>query len=192
VTGVRRDGGAVTGVATTTGVLDAEVVGNAVGAWAPVVDRMVGVEHPLRRTRSPIVRYETGDRDDWDLPFTLLANEHYLRRCPSGVYVYRHDTTYRLNGNVEPHPVTPSEAFRESVRWFLPDVVVTDWSFPAVNEWVGYRTITPDGSPLAEPTAVDGYLLACGMNGICVTFASVVGQLVAEWAEDGGVKEPFD
>lgn len=71
-------------------------------------------------------------------------------------------------------------------------MVVTDWSFPGVNEWVGYRTITPDGPPLAEPTAVDGYLLACGMNGICVTFAPVVGQLVAEWAEDGGVKEPLD
>jgi sarcosine oxidase subunit beta len=105
VPGVRRDGGAVTGVATTAGALNAEVVGNAAGAWAPVVDRMVGVEHPLRRTRSPIVRSETGDRDDWDFPFTLLANEYYLRWCPSGIYVGRYDTTYRLNGDVEPHQV---------------------------------------------------------------------------------------
>jgi sarcosine oxidase subunit beta len=191
VSGIRTERGRVTAVETTAGILDAEVVINAAGPWGPNVNSMVGEERPLRRTRGPIAKYERSNGPPF--PFTLFENELYVRHAKNGIYVGCYDKMYRPDGDVTPAgEERPTEAFYEAVRDYLPDVLERPLPREPVEEWVGYRTVTPDGYPLVGPTGIDGFLLACGMNGLGITFAPAVGQLLSDWIERETGYQPLD
>jgi sarcosine oxidase subunit beta len=56
-----------------------------------------------------------------------------------------------------------------------------------VNEWVGIRTLTPDGAPIVGETEVDEYFVAAGMNGLGVTLAPAVSEYLATELTTGAV-----
>lgn len=160
VTDIVVEDGVVTGVETTAGYDTVNVVINAAGPWAPRLSDCTGVSLPIRHTEGPILVLQS--ETPVSLPLTFFEEGIYLRqegavRALAG----RMDTDYE--GATE---LDPDEARRPEEQF--------------LNGWTGLRTVTPDGLPIVDETRVDGYVVACGMNGFGVTYAPAIGALVAE------------
>jgi sarcosine oxidase subunit beta len=170
----------VTGVETTDGTLPADAVINAAGPWATTVNAMVGVDAPLRHTYGPILVLDTGRAVEF--PFTLFESKQYLRPVGStGAFAGRYETDY-ANGEIfdlDDPPAVEAE-FYEEIDDLLTSSVPSLANATVTDEWVGFRTVTPDGLPIIGETDVEGFFLACGMCGLGVTLAPVVAELLCE------------
>ncbi|TYL37049.1 FAD-binding oxidoreductase [Natronococcus pandeyae] len=182
VTDVETNSGAVSAVDTDEGRLEADRVVNATGPWAPELNERVGVSLPLCHTRGPMVALEC--RDPLESPTTIFESKRYVR--PAGetaawIGAYRTDYVegqrYDLRDRSLPDGFAESATDLEGAVPGLEDASVVD-------EWVGYRTVTPDGRPIVGETTVDGYLVAVGMTGQGVTLAPAVADVVRGMLED--------
>lgn len=170
-------------VETESGSIEADAVVNAAGPWAPEVDRMVALEYPLRHTRGPILSLETGS--DRPKPFSLFERGLYSRSRPGGLYVGRFATDFAEGERLDPDAsLTVDDEFRREVEEFASTVPAIDGA-PTAEEWVGVRTVTPDGRPLVGETGIGSYFVATGMSGLGVTLAPAVARLLADLLAEG-------
>ena len=187
VTDVLVEDSAVAGIEVAGEPRAADVVVNAAGPWAGRVGAMAGVSVPLRHTRGPILALDAAEPTR--PPFALFERGTYARPFgESGAYVGHYATDYEGAEALDPDRLRSVDdwfhaAARETVETFLPAYA----DARTVDEWVGLRTVTPDGHPIVGETDVDGFLVAAGMTGQGVTFAPVVGQLIAERLETGSM-----
>ncbi|MFB6082501.1 MAG: NAD(P)/FAD-dependent oxidoreductase [Halanaeroarchaeum sp.] len=170
--------GAVVGVETERGRVDASAVVNAAGPWAPAIDAMVGVSVPLRHTRGPILVLQ---RDTpFDLPFVLLEDDLYFREeSTNQAFAGRFATDFEAASVLDPdgaHGI--DHAFRVDVADVIERAVPRLRDAEIVADWVGIRTVTPDGRPFVGETDVEGYHVATGMSGLGVTRSPAVGDLL--------------
>ncbi|MEF8842098.1 MAG: FAD-dependent oxidoreductase [Haloarculaceae archaeon] len=152
---------------------------NAAGPWAPSVDAMAGVSLPLRHNRGPILVL---DHDaDRTLPFVEFEDGHYVRgEGRRQVFAGRYGAGYDAAGRLDLDAARAAdEGFRLAVgdlfERYLPSLV----DARVRTDWVGVRTITPDGRPFVGVTGLDGYYAATGMNGLGVTLAPAAGEHLA-------------
>lgn len=178
VTDLDFEGGAVTGVETEGGTLEADVVVNAAGPWAPTLDELAGVSHPLAHTLGPMLTLE--GRSTAALPFTVFESRQYLRPVDDvTAYFGAYRTEYVEGRRYDPTAFRIPESMRTAAETI--DEVVPNFGTPAVvDEWVGLRTVTPDGRPIVGETDVPGYVVACGPSGLGITLAPVIADVVAE------------
>ena len=187
VTDVLVEDGAVAGIEVAGEPRDADVVVNAAGPWAGRIDAMAGVSLPLGHTRGPILGLDADE--SVRPPFALFERGTYVRPFgESGAYVGHYATDYDGAEALDPDRPRAVEdwfraAARETVETFLPSFAEAR----TVDEYVGLRTVTPDGHPVVGETAVEGFLVAAGPTGQGVTLAPVVGQLLAERIETGSM-----
>lgn len=179
VTDVHTRDGAVTGVETEHGVRSAAAVVNAAGPWAPTVNEMVGVSLPLRHNRGPVVVLRK-DRP-FSLPFVQFGDDLYFRgEGDRQAFAGSFGAAYEDAG-----PLDPSAAHSVDHNFYLEIEDRIREAIPRLegaelaNEWVGVRTLTPDGAPVVGETDVGGYFVAAGMNGLGVTLAPAVGEYLA-------------
>lgn len=193
VEGVLADGDRVAGVETDAGAREADAVVNAAGPHAPALNAAAGVDLPIRRTRGPIVELAVGGDGGTDsgahprpIPFTLFGDALYLRRSPRGYYVGEYNTDFDPGSDVDPGARDEvGAAFRQRARDRLRGALgAPDATLTAVDEWVGLRTVTPDGRPVVGATDRPGLHVATGMNGQGVTLAPAVGDLFARGFDD--------
>ena len=184
VTDVTVEAGRVTGVEVDGARVPASGVVNAAGPWAPAVDAMAGVSLPLRHNVGPILVLD--HEREAPLPFVEFENGQYLRgegrrQVFAGRYGAGYDEVERIDLDAAR---AVDEGFRLALgdlfERFLPELVDAGVS----NEWVGVRTLTPDGRPFVGETGVEGYYAATGMNGLGVTLAPVVGEHLASVLTD--------
>ncbi|WP_336037436.1 NAD(P)/FAD-dependent oxidoreductase [Halobacterium yunchengense] len=178
VTDVLVEDGAVAGVETDRETLRADAVVNAAGPWALAVDGLAGASVPLRHTVGPILVVAG---DDHAVPFSIFESRHYVR--PVGgdaAYVGKYLTDWADGEVLDPDdPVDALEAFRGEADAFLDRSVPPLADGRVVDEWVGLRTVTPDGHPVVGESAVTGFYEAVGMSGLGVTLAPAVADLLA-------------
>lgn len=188
VTGI--DPGERVEIATAEGAVTADAVVNAAGPWAPEIDRLVGLEFPLRHTRGPILSLDCSRRPE---PFTLFECGLYCRSHGEGLHVGRFATDFEAGERLDPNErLSVPESFREEVREFA-ETVPAIAGAEGIEEWVGIRTVTPDGRPLVGETEVGNYHVATGMSGLGVTLAPAVADLLADrlLGDDRELLEPL-
>jgi glycine/D-amino acid oxidase-like deaminating enzyme len=179
---IHADDGRVTAVETPAGTDPVDRVVAAAGPWTRAVGRLVGLDLPLRHTLAPIRRLEpTGSVQT--LPnlkhrgtgvyFTGRANGSVLVGHSPGGY---HDAGTEYNPDAVPAAVPDDVASTmEAVTGtLLPSL--TD--APVTEEWVGVRSLTPDGLPVVGPTAVEGFSVVA-FNSEGVQLAPAAGQCIA-------------
>jgi sarcosine oxidase subunit beta len=176
---VITEDGAVTAIETGEGTESVSGVVNAAGPWAPEVNDFVGVDQPLRHTRGPIVVLSR--EESFSLPFMILRNELYFREDGlSQAFGGRFDTTYETAGQRDPdanHSVDQSFYLdiAEEIEAAVPQLADAEIG----NDWVGFRTITPDGRPIVGETDVENFYTAVGFSGYGVTRAPAVADILA-------------
>ena len=193
VTGVRTEGGRVTGVDTDRGTVETEIVVNCAGMWARQLGALSGVDIPLQAAEHYYLLTEPFEGVHRDLP---------VIEDPDRYGYYREEGGGLLVGLFEPvaapwHPegIPADSSFAE-----LPP----DWDrvgpyleaamdrVPVLTD-VGIRTFfcgpesfTPDIHPMLGPAPdLDGYWVAAGLNSLGILLGGGVGSVVAQWMVDG-------
>ncbi len=179
VTDIHTEDGAVTAVKTGEGTEPVSAVVNAAGPWAPAINELAGVDQPLRQTRGPIVVLSR--EESFSLPFMILHDELYFREDGTNqAFGGRFDTAYETAGTFDPDANhTVDQSFYLDIAEEIEAAVPRLADVQIVNDWVGFRTITPDGRPFVGETDVGDFYTAVGMSGYGVTRAPAVGDLLA-------------
>lgn len=178
------DGDRVTGVETEDGAIEASAVVNAAGPWAPEVNEGAGVSLPLRHNFGPVL--VLGKDAAFDLPFVEFPDGHYFRGAGRRqAFAGKFGAEYADATVVDPdHAHSIDHEFYLAVEDRIARWVPRLDEVELLEEWVGLRTITPDGRPFVGGTDRDGYFVACGMNGLGVTLAPEIGRHLADVVVD--------
>lgn len=179
VTAIKTDKNGVTGVETSNGFQPAHAVINAAGPWAPTVNQMAGVSLPIRHNIGPVVVLQKDT--PFILPFIEFEDGLYVRgEGDRQAFAGQFGASYEDAGELQPDDArSVDHDFYLDIDTRIEEVIPRLSGVELVNEWVGMRTLTPDGVPFVGETAVDGFYVAAGMNGLGVTLAPAIGQVLA-------------
>ncbi|TKR26221.1 NAD(P)/FAD-dependent oxidoreductase [Natronomonas salsuginis] len=183
VTDIETDDGGVTAVRTVSERHPTTRVVCAAGPWNLALGRLVGLELPLRHTLAPIARLEPTEALPHPLPnIKHGASGYYFLGQPDGTVLVGHSPGSYADAGTEYDPETVPETVPEEVRSgmtdaierFLPSLLDAE----IVEEWVGVRSLTPDGHPIVGPTAVDGFSIVA-FNSEGIQLAPATGRVIA-------------
>lgn len=196
VTDVVVEDGRATGVETTDSHLDAGLVVNAAGPWAPALNDLAGVSVPLKHTFGPLVEFEaaepmeiptvgleSGHFFDWEPPGTVFAGHHPLIASELSVW-----DVATLEDPDADHDV--GDEFRAEVGTAIEATFPALRDAEAVGETVGLRCVTPDGLPVVGETDLDGFWVMTGMSGKGYTMAPVCAATIADALRPGSPGVP--
>ena len=199
VTGVRTSSGAVDGVDLADGSgIDAGVVVNAAGPWAPQLAQMAGLEwkwtiHPIR---AQVIYREWNEEVAGPLPVVADSSSGIYFRPETGgqqilVGSIREEDEREVvtdpdvfNGNID-------RAFRDTKIYGLHHRIPTLPYKGAITGLAGMYTLNADDvHPVLGPTEVGGFVVANGFSGHGFKEAPSVGSMVARWLT--GEIDPYD
>ena len=188
-----RDG-AVTGVRTDAGDVEAEIVVNCAGQWAKQVGALAGVTVPLHSAEHFYVVTEPIDGVRPDLP---------ILRDPDGYTYFKEEVGGLVVGGFEP----------EAKPWLAPDqipypfefqLLEEDWEhfsvlmesamlrIPALREagvrkfYNGPESFTPDNQfILGAAPETRNFYVGAGFNSVGIASAGGAGRALAEWIVNG-------
>ena len=194
VTGIRTRAGAVTGVRTDQGDIEAEVVVNCAGQWAKQVGAMCGVTVPLHSAEHFYVVTERIDGAHRDLP---------VLRDPDGYTYFKEEVGGLVVGGFEP----------EAKPWVAPDELPYPFEFRLLDEdwdhfailmdsavsripvlagtgikkfYNGPESFTPDNQfILGAAPELRNFFVGAGFNSVGIASAGGAGQALAEWIIEG-------
>ena len=193
VKGVRRERGAVTGVATDRGDIACEIVVNCAGMWGREVGRMAGVNVPLHASEHFYIVTE---------PMAGVSRELPVLRDTDGYIYVREEVGGLLMGGFE--PVAKPWGMGGIPDDFKFSLLPEDWEhfrvlmeqacvrIPAIETAPvrrhvnGPESFTPDNRyMLGEAPECRNYFVAAGFNSIGIASAAGAGKALAEWIVGG-------
>jgi heterotetrameric sarcosine oxidase gamma subunit len=194
VTDVLVAGGAVTGVRTDQGDVEAEIVVNCAGQWAHQLAATIGVNVPLHSAEHFYVVTDQIDGVRPDLP---------ILRDPDGYTYMKEEVGGLVVGGFEP----------EAKPWLPPDQLPYPFEFQLLDEdwdhfqvlmdaaveripvlgdtgirkfYNGPESFTPDNQfILGEAPSVRGFFVGAGFNSVGIASAGGAGRALAEWILEG-------
>lgn len=183
VVGVETEDGRVAAVRTSDGTMAVSHVVAAAGPWNREVAGFVGLDLPVRHTLAPILRLDPATSLTHTLP-NLKHHEsgYYFVGQPDGTVLVGHSPgDYETAGRTY-DPDAVSESVPDDIVSGMTDVVRD--LLPAlrdatvVDEWVGVRSLTPDGLPMVGPTSVPGFSVVA-FNSEGIQLAPGAGRVLA-------------
>lgn len=194
VTGVTTKDGAVTGVETDQGSIEAEIVVNCGGQWAKAIGLMAGVNVPLHSAEHFYVVTEQIDGVHRMMP---------ILRDPDGYTYMKEEVGGLVVGGFEP----------VAKPWVSPDqlpypfefqLLEEDWDHfeilmesalhrvPVLNQtgikkfYNGPESFTPDNQfILGEAPELHNFFVGAGFNSVGIASAGGAGRALAEWIVAG-------
>ena len=191
VTAINVEDGRVSGVETSRGTIECEVVVNAGGIYAYEIGQMVGVHVPIiPMAHQYVITKDAG-----------LPRDMATMRDPSLLVYYRGESGGLVSGGYERNPAP----------WGLDGIPATfnnqllgeDWErfapiFEAATQRVpdlanaeivqlinGPEAFTPDGEFILGPSDVRGFWVAAGFCAHGIAGSGGMGRLMAEWIVAG-------
>ena len=194
VTGIRVAQGAVVGVRTDAGDVEAEVVVNCAGQWAKQVGAMCGVTVPLHSAEHFYVVTDQIDGVHRDLP---------VLRDPDGYTYIKEEVGGLVVGGFEP----------EAKPWVAPDRLPYPFEFQLLDEdwdhfailmdnailripvlaetgikmfYNGPESFTPDNQFIfGQAPELRNFYVGAGFNSVGIASAGGAGRALAEWIIEG-------
>ena len=173
VDGIVREGSRITSVSTSHGAFRGREVVLALGAWSPRLARQLGLRIPIQPGKGYSITY-TRPVLCPGRPLTLREPSVCVTAWESG---FRLGSTMEFAGYDTSLNRTRLDALRRGAAAFLhePEGPVR------IEEWYGWRPMTPDDMPLIGRTRrFDNLLLATGHGMLGVSLSAVTGDLVAD------------
>ncbi|MDX3242008.1 FAD-binding oxidoreductase [Streptomyces sp. ME18-1-4] len=177
VTGIERQGAAITAVQTTLGRISTDTVICAAGAWSRAVGAMAGLELPVQPLRRQIAVTEPVPALPPDLPMTIdFTSTLYFHREGPGLLVGMSDPDERPGFATDTHD-----------RWIPRLTAAMEYRAPALLDlrrtggWAGLYEVTPDHNALiGEASSVSRFLYATGFSGHGFLQGPAVGEVVRD------------
>ncbi|MEO6797711.1 MAG: FAD-dependent oxidoreductase [Candidatus Dormibacter sp.] len=192
LTGVRIERGAVSGVETSAGPVDTEVVVDAGGMYAPEIGRMAGVTVPIIPMAHQYLLARIKQAIPEDLP-TMRDPDRlvYFRRDASGLVMggyERNPAPFGLagipadfNNRLLPEDWPRFEPLSESAVTRVPALEHGE----VVKLINGPEGFTPDNEFILGESAVRGFFVAAGFCAHGIAGAGGMGNAMAQWIIDG-------
>ena len=193
VTGFLCHSGAVTGVRTPRGDVEAEYVVNCAGMWARELGELAGVTIPLQAAEHYYLLTEPIEGVDGSWP---------VLEDPANYGYYREEGGGLMLGLFE--PVCAPWQVAGVPAGFSFGEIIPDWDrmapylertisrVPVVEQtgikklFCGPESFTPDLQPIVgEAPELKNYFVAAGLNSIGILTGGGVGRVVAQWIADG-------
>lgn len=173
IDGIVREGGRVTRVDTSKGRFEGGEVVFALGAWSPAFARQLGLRVPIQPGKGYSITYSRPAICP-RIPLTLKEPSVCVTAWNSG---YRLGSTMEFAGYDTRLNRTRLDALRRGAAQFLHEP-----EGPAVVEqWYGWRPMTPDDLPLLGRARGSANLtLATGHGMLGVSLSAVTGWIVSE------------
>jgi D-amino-acid dehydrogenase len=173
LTSLKSSGRQVTAVVTPAGELAADVVVVAAGAWTPQLERELRCVVPIQPGKGYSLTLPRPERPP---RIPLIFEEHRVAVTPF-------ETGYRIGSTMEFAGYDTSlnrgrlRLLRESAALYLKERPAE----PVLEEWWGWRPMTPDSVPLiGRCPAFENVYLAAGHNMLGLSMAPATGKLIAE------------
>jgi 4-methylaminobutanoate oxidase (formaldehyde-forming) len=197
VTRVRLRDGAVQGVETDRGPIDAPIVVDAAGAWARQVAARAGIHVPMVPTRHQVLITEPIEGVRAELPIVRIMDAAvYVRPCWGGFLAGGYETEptqFDMERLPEGFSIADTPLDLEVLRRLLDGVRE---QFPVLSaarlrlHRGGIPTMTPDGQHIVGPVpGVEGFFVASGCNVAGLSIAPAIGEELARWIVDGRPSE---
>ena len=193
VTGFLTKAGAVTGVRTAHGDIEAEYVVNCAGMWARQLGELAGVSIPLQAAEHYYLLTEPIEAVSRDWPVLEdPANYGYFREEGGGLMLGMFEPVcapWRVDGIPADFSFGELPPDWDRMGPFLEKTM----SRIPIAEQVGIRkffcgpeSFTPDLAPiLGEAPELRNYFVAAGLNSIGILTGGGIGRLMAHWIVDG-------
>lgn len=188
VLGVLTKNNCVTGVATTRGNFDADIVVNAAGSMAGLVSDMVGISIPVQPRRGQIVVTHAVKPV---LTHCLISAKYIAAKYdPSlavntghGISIEQTDNGNLLLGSTREFVGFNKEntlsGIWKIIRQTAAILPVLE-NFQVIRTFAGLRPYTPDGLPILGPVrSLNGFFMAAGHEGDGIALSPVTGDLMA-------------
>jgi len=187
--------GAVSGLTVNGERVDAASVVIAAGPWTPTLAEKAGVDLPVRHSLAPVLVLDPGETNGTPPSLKHHESNYNVRghAADGTVWVGNHADGYEGGERLDPNavPSTVSDEVRQGARDTLDRFLPAFADAPVVDEWVGVRSLTPDGNPIAGWTAVDG-LSVIAFNTSGIQLSPGLGDVIATQLVDGEPTEYYD
>jgi D-amino-acid dehydrogenase len=173
IDGIVRDGARIVKVATTRGDFSGREIVLALGAWSPLLARQLDLRIPIQPGKGYSITYTRPSLCP-RIPMTLKEPSVCVTAWKSG---FRLGSTMEFAGYDTSLNRTRLDALRRGAAAFLHEP-----EGPAVvEEWFGWRPMTPDDLPIiGRAPAIENLLLATGHGMLGVSLSAITGQLIGE------------
>ena len=185
------DKGRISGVATSGGRIDAPIVVNAAGVYAPVIGRMLGLEIPITPRRGQLLVTEARGPllEPWLGTASYISAKYNSRSAGEGTIAggvsidqtrsgtFLLGSTREFVGYDKSNTVEGLQQVAAHAVSILPDLEHTR----LIRAFAGLRPHTPDGLPiLGKVDKVGGFLVAAGHEGDGIALSAVTGKLIRD------------
>ena len=195
VTDISTKDGRVEGVVTSRGVIRADIVVNAAGAYASVIARMVSVDLPIIPRRGQVLVAEPVPRL---LKRVMICSRYITSKFNSrqaqgslgvGLALEQTRSGSLLIGSTREFAGYNRSVTPEGIRTILKHataLVPIIGELNIIRSFAGLRPYTPDGMPkLGRVDSVEGFIVAAGHEGDGIALSPITGFLIAELIATG-------
>jgi sarcosine oxidase subunit beta len=188
VTGILKNGGAIAGLATARGDIEAPIVINAAGGWSSEVSKLAGIKVPNVPLRREVLVTESA-KPLMDTMITFYRPiEGWFHQTLRGEVVMGAVTADEPPG---PNMQSSAAHLRRTARQIL-DKAPMLGALRVVRQWGGLYDVTPDRKPMLGPvTGLPGFVQANGDNGRGIALIPYIAELLAEWLDAGRQPAPL-
>jgi len=197
---IKTDGQQVTSVQTDNGEIETHTLVNAVGAYAPQIGKMLGIDIPIKPKRGQIL--VTEPRPGLLKPCLLTAS--YIaakynspsKKNSGGLSMDQtHNgnlllgSTRELVGYDKRNSADGLKQIASRAVRILPDLK----NMMLIRAFAGLRPHTPDGLPiLGKVDNIKGFIMAAGHEGDGIALSAITGKLISELVVNGEASVSLD
>jgi len=178
VTGIERDGDALTGVATTAGFVRTGAVVCAAGAWSGRIGELAGLDLPVRPYRRQVVFTGPMPGLPESVPLTI--------EMPSAFYFHREGPGLAMSFS-DDDGVPGFDTRYEAGEWLPRLAELAGRRIPAVLDagirtaWAGLYETTPDRNQIiGESVLLSRFFYATGFSGHGFQMGPATGELIRD------------
>jgi len=176
-TGIERlvaEGGRITGVVTSAGLLQADAYVAALGSWSPRMLKPIGVSVPVYPVKGYSITVPVIDPEG--APVSTVMDESYK------VAITRLGNRIRVGGTAEISGYSDrlDAARRATLDHSLTDMFPHGGDLGNATFWSGLRPMTPDGPPVIGATRYGNLHLNTGHGTLGWTMACGSGRVLAD------------
>jgi D-amino-acid dehydrogenase len=174
IEGLNADATRITGVATSTGVMQADAYVLALGSWSPRLVRPLGISLPVYPVKGYSITVPITDPDG--APVSTVMDESYK------VAITRLGDRIRVGGTAEISGYSDKlyAARRATLDHSLSDLFPRGGDLKKATFWSGLRPMTPDGPPIIGATRYSNLHLNAGHGTLGWTMACGSGRVLAD------------
>lgn len=174
INGFAMNSGRIEGVDTTDGRVTGDRYVCAMGPYAPVLLKTIGIRLPIYPIKGYSITLPVTDSDA--APQSTIMDETYkvaITRLGSRIRVAGQAEIIGYNKDLGKHAT-------DAVRHVVGDLFPKGGDISQAQGWTGLRPMTPDGTPVLGPTRYDNLFLNTGHGTLGWTMSCGSGRLIAD------------